>query len=354
MRMRMAIADGWGLRAAGECLVWWAPLDWMTDLMDRRWLPLNALRAFEAAGHAQSFTAAARQLRVAQSAVSRHVIGLEDLLGVALFERRRQSLVLTAAGQTLLAAVTQSYDRIDRAIEEIVAARGSRDRTLTLRLPPTFAQRLVVPRLGAFRAQYPGITLEIDTRPPDPALERHADVIIDYVETDQSAARGDVLWPVHLTLLCDPGLVPSEGVAIETFLAGHDLLHVRHDGRSRAYLWDLFVRRLGLDGIVVDRGLVFDTAAMAVDYALSGRGLALADPRLFEAEIASGRLARPFALSVEDGFQYRLRRTQPDESDADLTALCQWLIETFAEPPGTTETIDPLERALAIQRRSGT
>src|ERR1700739_636209 len=77
--------------------------------MDRKWLPLNALRAFEAAGQHLSFTAAANSLTVAQRAVSRHVIVLETFLGVTLFERRPQQLVLTEAGKHLLPAVTKSF-----------------------------------------------------------------------------------------------------------------------------------------------------------------------------------------------------------------------------------------------------
>lgn len=322
--------------------------------MDRRWLPLNALRAFEAAGRALSFTAAARQLRVAQSAVSRHVIGLEDLLGVALFERRPQALVLTDAGRKLLAAVTQSYDRIDRAIDEIMAARGDRARTLVLRLPPTFAARLVVPRLKAFRARQPSLTLEIDTRPPDPLADRAADVTVIYAEAEGLEASVMPLWRVELTLLCHPALAPAPDQSIEAFLAAHDLLHVRHEGRPRAYLWDLFARRLGLEAIGLDRGLVFDTAAMAIDYALAGSGLALADPRLFADEIADGRLARPFALAVDDGFCYGLKVHPDDREDSDIAALAAWLAETFGEPREDAGVTDPLERALAIRRRSGT
>ena len=92
--------------------------------MDRKWLPLNALRAFEAAGQHLSFTAAANSLTVAQSAVSRHVIVLENFLGVALFERRPQQLVLTEAGRHILPVVSKSFDRIDQALGEVIKEKG--------------------------------------------------------------------------------------------------------------------------------------------------------------------------------------------------------------------------------------
>src|SRR5207302_4945316 len=125
--------------------------------MDRKWLPLNALRAFEAAGQHLSFTAAANSLTVAQSAVSRHVIVLENFLGVALFERRPQQLVLTEAGRHILPVVTKSFDRIDQALAEIIRERGTPRHVLTVALPTTFAHQLAVPLLRDFRAEHPDL-----------------------------------------------------------------------------------------------------------------------------------------------------------------------------------------------------
>src|SRR3954447_12116696 len=110
--------------------------------MDRRWLPLNALRAFEAVGRHGSFTAAAQSLLVSQSAVSRHVIGLEDFLGTSLFERKPQQATLTEAGRRLLPVVEKAFERIDGALEEILRERGETRRSLRVLLPSTFAQRL--------------------------------------------------------------------------------------------------------------------------------------------------------------------------------------------------------------------
>ena len=102
--------------------------------MDRKWLPLNALRAFEAAGQHLSFTAAANSLTVAQSAVSRHVIVLENFLGVSLFERRPQQLVLTEAGRHILPVVSKSFDRIDQAGRRLRATHLQHTRSgITLR-----------------------------------------------------------------------------------------------------------------------------------------------------------------------------------------------------------------------------
>ena len=129
--------------------------------MDRKWLPLNALRAFEAAGQHLSFTAAANSLTVAQSAVSRHVIVLENFLGVALFERRPQQLVLTEAGRHILPVVSKSFDRIDQALREVIKEKGRPKRVLKVALPTTFAYRLAIPILRDFRAEHPEIVVRL-------------------------------------------------------------------------------------------------------------------------------------------------------------------------------------------------
>ena len=175
--------SGARLRAGGVCFAGmrvgrWAerrPWGWT---MDRRWLPLNALRAFEAAGQHLSFTAAANSLTVAQSAVSRHVIVLENFLGVTLFERRPQQLVLTEAGRHILPVVSKSFDRIDQAIGEVIKEKGRPKRVLRVALPTSFAHRLAIPILRDFRDENPGITLEIVSKPTtaaDTDAGSHAD-----------------------------------------------------------------------------------------------------------------------------------------------------------------------------------
>ena len=151
--------------------------------MDRKWLPLNALRAFEAAGQHLSFTAAANSLTVAQSAVSRHVIVLENFLGVALFERRPQQLVLTEAGRHILPVVSKSFDRIDQALAEVIKEKGKPKRVLKVALPTSFAHRLAIPILRDFRAENAGISLEVVSKPTTgPDVDGDIDIAIVYSE----------------------------------------------------------------------------------------------------------------------------------------------------------------------------
>src|SRR6202171_6268149 len=112
--------------------------------IDRRWLPLNALRAFEGVAKHGSFTAAANALLISQSALSRHVIALERLTGVQLFERRPHALTLTKAGQHLLPAVVKSFDRLEYALDDIRNDGTTPLRTLRVRMPPRFSWHLAV------------------------------------------------------------------------------------------------------------------------------------------------------------------------------------------------------------------
>jgi DNA-binding transcriptional LysR family regulator len=299
--------------------------------MDRKWLPLNALRAFEAAGQHLSFTAAANSLTVAQSAVSRHVIVLERFLGVTLFERRPQQLVLTEAGKHLLPAVTKAFDRIDQALSEVVTERGRPKRVLRVALPSTFAHQLAIPILKDFRAEQPDLSLEIASRPMSGEIDGDVDIAIIYSEPRVTDAIHDLLWMVRLTLLCSPKVLErSKTATIAELLAANDLLHVKLDDRPRHYLWGLLTRAIGRPDLPVDRGLVFDTSQLAVQYAMSGEGLALVDPFVFPEEIASGRLVRPFDISLDDGYGYYLTTQAEDLSSEPVALFRSWLIRRFA------------------------
>jgi DNA-binding transcriptional LysR family regulator len=302
--------------------------------MDRRWLPLNALRAFEAVGRQGSFTGAAQGLLVSQSAVSRHVIGLEDLLGVPLFERRPQQASLTEAGRRLLPVVQKAFDRIDGALEDILRERGQVRRSLKVLLPPTFAQRLAVPILRDFRAEFPELTLDIDSRPAAGSAEKDADIAVVYSPPRVAPQVLDLLWMVRLTLLCHPAVAArAAGSDLSAFLAENDLLHVRLDGRPQTFVWETFARAEGLSGLQLDRGLVFDTAELAVQYALSGAGVALVDPVLFAEEIGAGRLVRPFEREIDDGYGYYLS-IHPDDLDRpEISLFRTWLIRRFSRSP---------------------
>ena len=298
--------------------------------IDRRWLPLNALRAFEGVARYGSFTGAASALNIAQSALSRHVISLENLIGVKLFERRPHSLVLTVAGQHLLPVVSRSFDRLEHAIDEIRDAKAPRLRTLRVQMPPSFAAHLVVPILQDFRCANPEV--EIDLVSPygvGPPLSE-VDVAVIYSKPMVTDLVANLLWSVRLGVLCHPSVAERHvGKPLPEFLDANELVHVRIADLPRHHAWTQFARQAGLSGVNVERGLVFDTALLAIQYVLSGDGVALVDANLFGEELRTGRLVRPYEASLDDGFGYYLITPPEALGDTAIALFRSWLIERF-------------------------
>jgi DNA-binding transcriptional LysR family regulator len=309
----------------------------------RRWLPLNALRAFEGVAKHGSFTVAANTLLISQSALSRHVIALETLIGAQLFERRPHSLVLTQAGAHLLPAVIKSFDRLEYALDDIRNEGTPTQRTLRVQMPPSFAVQLAVPLLRDFRRA--SSEVEIDLVSPygvGPPLS-DVDVAVIYSKPTVTHMIADLLWPVRLNVLCHPSLATKfADKDLPSFLAANELIHVRLADQPRHHLWSQFVRQAGISSVNYERGLVFDTATLAVQYALSGEGVVLVDENLFSEEIRAGKLVRAYEATLDDGYGYYLITHPEALSDAAIALFRSWLIERFGK------TAPPVDAALRL------
>ena len=316
------------------------------NTIDRRWLPLNALRAFEGVAKHGSFTAAANALLISQSALSRHVIALERLTGVQLFERRPHALTLTKAGQHLLPAVVKSFDRLEYALDDIRNEGTPMPRTLRVQMPPSFAVQLAVPILRDFRRT--STEVDIDLVSPygvGPPLG-DVDVAVVYSRPTVTDLVTDLLWPVHLSILCHPNIAAAHhGKDLAAFIAANEIVHVRIPDLPRHHLWSQFVRQTGLTNVHVERGLVFDTAVLAAQYALGGQGLALLDPNLFGEEIGAGRLVMPFTATLDDGYGYYLITHPEGLGDTAIALFRSWLIERFGRRRESSGP--PLQLAVA-------
>jgi DNA-binding transcriptional LysR family regulator len=302
-------------------------------MIDRRWLPLNALRAFEQVGRHLSFTAAANALSVSQSAVSRHVIALEGLLGTQLFERKPGAFALTDAGAALLPVVRKSFDRIEQSLNEIVNEGGGKTRTLRVQLPPSFAQMQAVPILRDFRRTFPDLILDIESPHNSGLPSRDTDAAVIYAKPQVSDRVSNLLWMERLTPMCHPDVAAraaAQGLA--ACLAGTELLHTKLENEPRHRMWHMLARQAGLP-LDVERGLVFDTAVLAAQYALSGEGVALLDPRMFAADLEAGRLVAPFDITLEAGYGYYLTIHPEDLADPAIARFRSWMIERFGAEP---------------------
>jgi DNA-binding transcriptional LysR family regulator len=302
----------------------------------RRWLPLNALRAFEGVAKHGSFTVAANTLLISQSALSRHVIALETLIGAQLFERRPHSLVLTQAGQHLLPAVIKSFDRLEYALDDIRNEGTSTQRTLRVQMPPSFAVQLAVPILRDFRRASSEVEIDLVSPSGVGPPQSEVDVAVIYSKPAVTHMIADLLWPVRLSLLCHPQVAARHaGKELPAFLADNELIHVRLANQARHHLWAQFLRQAGISSVNFERGLVFDTATLAVQYALSGEGVVLVDENLFGEEIRSGRLVKPYEGTLDDGYGYYLITHPEALGDTAIALFRSWLIERFGKvaPP---------------------
>jgi LysR family glycine cleavage system transcriptional activator len=294
----------------------------------RRLPPLNALRAFEAVARSLSFTKAADQLLVTQSAVSRQVKNLEDILGVQLL-KRKGPLELTEEGRKLLPVLTGSFDRIAEVIAGIKATHANPP--LTLSLPPTFARRMVVPRLADFQRRHPDLDIRIDTPPSNIEFaSAPVDMAIFFGTDNVDALITDLLMREEFTPVCSPNLAAEAGNDLAEFVRSHQLLHVRQ-GDDLWQCWSVFAEQSGLSGVAVDRGIVLETADLVVESAMNDGGVGMMDLRLFPEEVRSGRLVAPFKTSVKSGRSYFLVSRAEEIEIPRIAAFRAWVIEQFAK-----------------------
>jgi DNA-binding transcriptional LysR family regulator len=314
--------------------------------IDRRWLPLNALRAFEGVAKHSSFTAAANALLISQSALSRHVIALEKLIGAQLFERRPHALALTKAGQHLLPAVQKSFDRLEYALDDIRNDGSATLRTLRVQMPPSFAVHLAVPILRDFRRAASEVEIDLVSPYGVGPPPSDVDVAVVYSKPTVTDLVTDLLWPVRLSLLCHPSVAARHaGKPLAEFVEANELVHVRISDQPRHHLWTQFAKQSNLNALNVERGLVFDTAVLAVQYALSGEGIVLVDSYLFGDHVRTGQLVKPFEETLDDGYGYYLITHPEALSDTAVALFRSWLIERFGTQAGAGQS--PLHLAVS-------
>jgi DNA-binding transcriptional LysR family regulator len=297
--------------------------------INRRWLPLNALRAFEAVGQNLSFTGGASALSVSQSAMSRHVGGLEELLGKQLFDRDASRLSLTAAGEELLPVISKCLDRIEQTMnairdDEVIG------RSLRLHVPPSLLQQLFLPMLRDFHAENPEIRLDVSSAHVTGLPPTDFDMAIAYDRPNVDDRITDLLWMVRVAPLCSPATAAAaKDNALQEFLLHQELLHLKLDGEPRDLLWTAYLRQTALN-VPTHGGLAFDTAISAAQYAMTANGVFLGDIDMFAREIADGQLVMPYDAVIEDGYGYYLKLHADDLADPAISMFRSWLINRFA------------------------
>ena len=283
--------------------------------MDRSHLPLNALRAFEAAARHLSFTRAGLELHVSQGAVSHQVALLERQLGVPLFRRLPRGLALTDEGQALVPVVAESFDRIGMTLDRY--AGGRLREVLTLGVVGTFAAGWLLRRLGRFAHAHPEIDLRVMTNNNRVDLAGEGlDLAIRFGDGAWHGVHADPIIAAPLAPLCTPALAAR--LHSPSALAGETLLR-----SYRADEWPRWFAAAGLASPSL-RGPVFDSSSLMVAAAEAGLGVALAPPAMFGDALAAERLVQPFAIAIDTG-RYWLTRLMSRHETPAMHTFAAWL-----------------------------
>ena len=297
--------------------------------MRRRLPSLNALKAFEASARQESFTQAANELCVTQGAVSQQVKALESELGVRLFRRERQRLIITEAGRTYLEVVRDAFDRLAAGTERLLQREQSG--TLTITTSPNFAAKWLVHRLGRFSETHPGIDLRVS------ASVQHIDFARE--DIDLAIRHGDGQWPgMHVIRLCTEELFP---VCSPKLLKGRGALRLLRDVKHHTLLhtndtnnWENWLARVdarvGVGGVDAKRGIIFNQASMAIDAAVDGQGIALARTALASWDLISGRLVRPFRQAFDAPHAFWIVCPKSTAALPKILAFRDWLLKEAA------------------------
>ncbi|CUI44414.1 transcriptional regulator GcvA [Achromobacter kerstersii] len=294
---------------------------------------LVSLRAFEAAARRLSFSLAAQELFVTQSAISHHIQRLERELGLALFERRTRAVALTPAGQAYFDHVHAAFELLRQGTDAIRAPAVART-TLTVGLLASFATRWLAPRLPAFAAAHPDIDLQLQ---PDISLADVAggdvDVAIRYGRGVWPGVKSRLLMTERLSVVCAPSLVAGrKRPRTPDDLLRHPLL-TSH--AKQPFEWDAWARRYGMDLGRAQTVRLHDYN-IVVEAALAGQGLAMGRHRLIAPHLASGALVQALPDAVLEDARIGWWFVAPRGA---LTPAAQmlhdWLKQAAAESTGS-------------------
>jgi LysR family glycine cleavage system transcriptional activator len=303
--------------------------------------PLNALRAFEAAARHLSFAQAAKELHVTPAAISHQVKGLEEDLAVKLFRRQARGLELTSAGRVCLPKLSEGFDRLAEAVEKVRSSNAPG--TLSVSAAPTFASKWLAPRLHRFVTALPNLDLRLNastrlidaTKDEGPSgeaqlgsLMEDADIAIRFGSGRYPEFRVDKLFPVSVTPMCSPRLLAGEQPLREPAdLRHHVLIHDNIGSDDGRPMWQVWLEAAGVEGVDITHGLRFNHAVLALEAAADGLGVALGMPQIAALDLASGRLAAPFALRLPIASAYYLVCAGDRCDRSDVVAFRDWILQ---------------------------
>ncbi|MGY3404476.1 LysR family glycine cleavage system transcriptional activator [Bradyrhizobium sp. GM5.1] len=259
--------------------------------MTARLPSLNGLRAFEAAARHLSFTLAASELNVTQTAISHQIRRLEEELGIRLFVRQNRALALTAEARDYLPGVRAAFNDLRLATDRLL--RKDDDKVLTVSTLASLAAKWLLPRLTDFQEHHPGIDVRITTSTSLVDFQRdNVDAAIRYGRGQWPGLRADWLMADELFPVCSPSLLRGDKpLRCPEDLKSHMLLHTSNANSDD---WRLWLTAAGLPADIARQpGITFDMIFMTIQAAIDGIGVAMGRTSYVQDDIAKGRLVVP-------------------------------------------------------------
>jgi LysR family transcriptional regulator, glycine cleavage system transcriptional activator len=304
--------------------------------MRRRLPPLNSLRAFEVVARHETFRAAAEELHVTAAAVIQQVKALEDHLGRKLLRRHSKGYSLTPDAAAGLEHLRNAFDQLSSAVE---AMSSGGHRLLTVSAVPSLSAEWLVPRLYRFREQHPD--LDVLLHPSEELVDlEHSriDIGIRYGSGSYPGVVSERLFYDEIFPVYSPRMLKGRRPLKKPGdLRGLPLIHTEWTPETGHWPgWADWLRAAGVTtGVNVGKGLRFSDGALVIQAAVSGQGVALGSKALALEHLATGRLIRPFELSlVVTDFAYYIACAKSRAQEPDLLAFRRWVLsEAQREPP---------------------
>jgi LysR family glycine cleavage system transcriptional activator len=299
---------------------------------------LDLIRGFEAAARQLSFTKAASELFLTQSAVSRQVQALEAHLGVALFERHHREIRLTDAGQQLYRSSVEALRLLTDTAVRIRAKSATRTVTVTCTIG--FTSLWLVPRLMDFRERHPEIDIRFNANNKMLDLDRERiEVAVRYCPAKLAPAGAVKLFGEEVFPVCSPALLDqaSRPLAVPQDLRHHVLLHHEHAEKGwPTGAWRVWLETMGLHGLQSAGSLEFNQYDQIIHAALDGQGVALGVGPLVQRHIRQGRLVAPFEQRFASPRGYYLITARFAADRPEVRDFTEWVVATaqreLAEP----------------------
>lgn len=296
--------------------------------MQRRIPPLNPLRVFEVVARTENLTAAAEELHVTQSAVSRQIGVLESYLGVALFRRERHGVALTRIGRSYAKQVIPAFNDIASATERLI--KGSSQGALRVRTYTTFAAKWLIPRLTKFRKSHPNIEVLISNEVAEVDFDIDpVDIAIQFGTGKWRHVQTDLMFHDEIEPVCAPRYLmenPKNGDHFELLL--RQRLLVSHYRRTD---WDDWLNATNMAQYAAGaERMSFSSSILTWQAAINGLGIAIGQNALLMDELESGQLVRPFAMPVHRDKAYYLVRPKVQRESRKVGVFRDWLLNEIS------------------------